>query len=62
MQYDEQAFREAYRRGAHEAYDSAMIGMEPCHARAIEEWLSDLDAWKGGDPPPAPIHWTSDRF
>jgi hypothetical protein len=57
MTFDDPAIRAAYRRGARDAHDSAMMTNGPPDARAIDEWLDDLDRWDKGEPPPAPGHW-----
>ena len=49
--------RDAYRRGAYDAYESAIVGLAAAEARALEQWLSDLDSWNEGEPPPPPHMW-----
>ena len=55
--FDDPMAREAYRRGASDAYESACLHVAPAPKRAIEEWLSDLASWKAGDPPEPPHRW-----
>jgi len=60
VQYDDPLVRAAYIRGAHDAHDSSVLSMLPADAQAMEQWLSDLDAWDGGNPPPPPNAWPSE--
>lgn len=55
MRFDEPDVREAYRRGAHDAHESASAGMRRSEARKVEAWLAELDAWQDSDPPPPPL-------
>ena len=52
MRFGDPIVREAYRRGARDAFDSMIVGLSAPDARALEEWLDDLDAWQVGAPPP----------
>jgi hypothetical protein len=49
--------RAAYVRGARDAYESVLVGCDPLILRQLEEWLSQLEAWQEGDPPPPPYQW-----
>jgi hypothetical protein len=60
VHFDDPLVRAAYIRGARDAYDSALVGMSAADARALEEWIGDLDAWDGGNPPPPPNAWPSE--
>ena len=57
MWFNEPANREAYRRGARDAFDSMVAGLKAPDVRAMEDWLNDLDAWQKGAPPPPPHAW-----
>jgi hypothetical protein len=57
MRFESPAARAAYRRGARDAFDWAFLTMAAPEARALTEWLVDLKAWRGGDPPPPPQAW-----
>ena len=59
MHFDDPAIRAAYRRGALDACESGFDRLPGPELRAIEEWLSDLEAWHEGDPPPPPYAWAS---
>ena len=58
MQYDSAEKREAYRRGAQDAFEFAVGYVPAPQMRALQEWLKDLEAWEVGDPPAAPHHWS----
>lgn len=55
MRFDERDVREAYRRGARDAYESAAAGMRKSEATKVEAWLEELEAWEDSDPPPPPL-------
>jgi len=57
MRFNDASAREAYRCGARASYDSATPYLDARQERAILEWLTELDAWQGGDPPPSPAAW-----
>lgn len=57
MWFDDVKAREAFRRGAREAFDSCVIQMDPRQERAVRAWLSELDDWEAGVPPDAPNDW-----
>ena len=57
MWFDDLKARDAFRRGAREAYESAFIHMDARHERAVSEWINDLEDWTSGEPPPAPADW-----
>jgi len=57
MTLDDAAVREAYRRGAHDAYESAVPFVDMRRERAILDWFTELDVWTKGEPPPAPVFW-----
>lgn len=55
MRFDEPDVREAYRRGARDAYESAAAGLRRSEARKVEAWLNELDGWQDSDPPAPPL-------
>jgi hypothetical protein len=55
MRFDEADVREAYRRGARDCFESVVNALTRRHARQIEAWLKELDAWDYSDPPHAPF-------
>ena len=55
MRFDEPDVREAYRSGARDCYEATILGLNTRRTREIKKWLSDLDAWQDGDPPPPPL-------
>lgn len=57
MWFNEPGQRKIYRRGARDAFDSMIAGLKAPEARAMEDWLHDLDAWHEGPPPPPPHAW-----
>jgi hypothetical protein len=57
MRFDSQEAREAYQRGAWDAYESAFPFVDARQERALLEWLRELDSWQVGDPPAAPAAW-----
>jgi hypothetical protein len=57
MRFDDPAIRSAYRRGAHDAYESALLGLDARIERELAEWLRELDRWRGGEPPTPPFAW-----
>ena len=52
--FDDPMFREIYRRGVRDTYDSVCAHLPPTRCRSMEDWLTELDLWSGGNPPPAP--------
>ena len=52
--YDDPLIREIYRRGVRDACDWTCVHLSPARQREMEDWLTDLDLWRGGDPPPPP--------
>lgn len=59
MPYDDPAVRAAYRKGANDCYSSSIPHVDARSERAIIEWLSELEAWLEGPPPPPPFAWPS---
>ena len=57
MWHDQPMAREAFRRGAKEAFESCVIHMDARDQRALTQWLRELDDWDKGEPPTAPINW-----
>jgi hypothetical protein len=57
MRFDSAATRAAYRRGAHDSYESAVLSLEAQTARAVKSWLNELDEWSDGQPPEPPCRW-----
>lgn len=57
MVYDDPAVRTAYRKGARDCYESAIPHLEVRNEREIIDWLSELEKWTAGDPPPPPSLW-----
>jgi hypothetical protein len=57
MWFNDMKAREAFRRGAREAFESCFVHMNPRQERAVSAWLSELDDWEGGDPPEPPKDW-----
>lgn len=55
--FDDPVVREAYRRGAKDASQSACIHVPAARQRAVDEWLKQLNAWEAGDPPTPPYRW-----
>jgi len=55
MRFDEPDVREAYRRGARDAYECAAAGIRQTEARKIKAWLDELDGWRYSDPPLPPL-------
>jgi hypothetical protein len=55
MRFDEPDVRDAYRRGVRDLYETITGLMKPHHARQIEAWLDELDAWEHGEPPTPPL-------
>ncbi len=55
--FDDPLLREAYRRGVRDTYEGLCIHLPQPRRRAMEEWLTQLDMWPGGDPPPPPHAW-----
>ena len=60
--YETEEAREAYRRGAQACYESGVLSLDPRDERAIWAWLTELQAWRAGDPPPAPHEWFSQQI
>jgi hypothetical protein len=54
MNFDDPAIRLAFVSGAREAVESAVINLNPSHARELGYWLGELADWTGGEPPPSP--------
>ena len=61
MTYEDPAARDAYRRGASEAFDCFYGHLPPAKVRELQEWLRDLTAWEGGTPPLSPHNWEAGR-
>ena len=57
MWHDDAKAREAFRRGAREAFDSCVIRMDPRQKAAVTQWLDELEEWDEGEPPAAPSDW-----
>ena len=57
MWHDDPQVREAFRRGAREAFDSCAIRMDARQKIAVTQWLDELEEWDEGEPPVAPIDW-----
>lgn len=57
MWQDEPKAREAFRKGARDAFESCAIHMDAPERRAVTQWLDELDEWNEGEPPAAPINW-----
>ena len=55
MRFHEPDVRDAYRRGARDCYEGLIATLKAYQAREVEDWLSELDGWEDGDPPPPPI-------
>lgn len=55
MRFDEPDVREAYRRGARDCYEGLAVNLKAPQARAMTEWLTELDSWEDGDPPQPPF-------
>lgn len=43
--------------GARVALDNAIPFLPACAVRELEDWLADLDGWRDGPMPPAPMDW-----
>ena len=54
MWHDEPKAREAFRKGARDAFESCAIRMDAPEKRAVTQWLDELDEWNEGEPPAAP--------
>ena len=52
--FDDPMIREIYRRGVRDAYESACTYLPPARCRVMEDWLTELDLWHGGNPPRPP--------
>ena len=52
--FDDPMIREIYRRGVRDACEWACVHSPPPRQRAMEGLLTELDLWRGGDPPPPP--------
>ena len=59
MQFDLPEVRDAYRKGALDAYESSCVHLDAAQKRAIEQWLVDLAGWTHGDPPVPPSSWAA---
>lgn len=57
MMFNDPMAREAYRQGARASYESLVLHCDAPNGRAVEFWLSELDAWEVGDPPAPPFEW-----
>lgn len=57
MRFDDPTLREAYRKGARDACEYAFDRLPAPEARALEQWLADLEAWDDGVPSPPPQAW-----
>jgi len=55
MRFDEPDVREAYRRGARDAYESVAAKLSRSEGRDLKAWLSALEGWEDGDPPNPPL-------
>lgn len=55
MRFDEPDVREAYLNGVRDCYEVVVAGLTRQKTREVEKWLSELDAWKDGDPPEPPL-------
>jgi hypothetical protein len=58
--WDDAALRAIYRRGVLDALDTVAIHLSPGHARAVAQWVVDLENWDEGPAPPAPHLWAPD--
>jgi hypothetical protein len=54
MRFDEPDVRDAYRRGVRDFYETITGWVKSHHARQIDAWLGELDAWEHGEPPTPP--------
>lgn len=52
--FDDPMIREIYRRGVRDAVQFACTHLPAARQRLMEEWLTELDLWHGGNPPPPP--------
>ena len=50
-------FREAYLFGARDAFEACALHMFPTHKHAMLRWLTSLERWAEGPPPPPPRLW-----
>lgn len=57
MWFDDPAAREAFRRGARDAFESCELHMKPSERQAVIAWIAELEDWHGGHPPEAPVDW-----
>jgi len=57
--FDDPMIREIYRRGVRDAVQFASIHLPPARQRLMEDWLTELDLWRDGNPP-APPHMRAD--
>lgn len=57
MWYDDPKAREAFRKGARDAFESCVIHMDARQQRAVTQWLNELKEWDRGEPPAAPLYW-----
>lgn len=57
LMFEDRAARDAYRRGVHDALESGIIHQSGARMRALQQWVIDLEAWSGGEPPDAPHLW-----
>ena len=49
--FDDPMIREIYRRGVRDTYDLMCAHLSSERCRAMEDWMTDLDLWNGGNPP-----------
>ena len=52
--FDDPMIREIYRRGVRDAVQFACIHLPVARQREMEDWLTDLDLGREGNPPKAP--------
>ena len=52
--FDDPMIREIYRRGVRDSCDWACPHLPTARQREMEDWLTDLDLWCEGNPPPPP--------
>lgn len=57
MWHDDPKAREAFRRGARQAFDSCVVRMDARQKTAVTQWLDELEEWDIGEPPAAPSEW-----
>ena len=57
MWHDDPKAREAFWRGARQAFDSCVVRMDARQKTAVTQWLDKLEEWDIGEPPAAPSDW-----